>query len=103
MLSLVLDVEPDVHDIAVSHHEDRPARQDTTALGTVVAEPSNVPELARTGCRTVRSRERRDPCELSVAFGDARTVTDGLPDAATLLKQCHRRRLIAVGARHRRK
>ena len=41
--------------------------------------------------------------ELSVAFGHARTVTDGLPDAATLLKQCERRRLIAIGARRRRK
>ena len=30
-------------------------------------------------------------------------VADGLPDAATLLKQCERRRLIAIGARRRRK
>jgi len=41
--------------------------------------------------------------ELSVAFGHARTVTDGLSDGATLLKQRERRRLIAIGARRRRK
>ena len=41
--------------------------------------------------------------ELSVAFGHARTVTDGLPDLATLLKQCERRRLVTIGARRRRK
>src|SRR5437764_14176092 len=55
------------------------------------------------GCRTVRSCGSRDPGEFSVAFGYPRTVTDGLPDAATLLKQCERRRLIAIGARRRRK
>ena len=36
--------------------------------------------------------------ELSVAFGHARTVTDGQPDGATLLKQCDRRRLITARA-----
>jgi len=51
----------------------------------------------------VRSCKSRDPGELSVAFGHARTITDGLPDAATLLKQRQRRRVIAIGARRRRK
>ena len=51
---------------------------------------------------TVRSCESRDPGEFSVAFGHARTVNDGLPDAATLLKQRDRRRLVAIGARRRR-
>ena len=51
----------------------------------------------------VDSCESCDPCELRVALGYARTVTDSLPDVATLLKQCERRRLIASGARRRRK
>ena len=50
-----------------------------------------------------RSCESRDPGELRVAFGYARTVIDGLSDAATLLKQRERRRLIATSACRRRK
>ena len=52
---------------------------------------------------SVRSCRSREPGELSVAFGHARTVTDGLSDGATLLKQRERRRLIATRARCRRK
>ena len=52
---------------------------------------------------TVRSCESRDPGEFSVAFGHARTVTNGLADIATLLKQCERRRVIAIITRRRRK
>ena len=44
------------------------------------------------------SCESREPGELRVAFGHARTVTDGQPDGATLLKQCDRRRLITARA-----
>jgi len=55
------------------------------------------------GAREVEhSCESREPGELSVAFCHARTVTDGLSDGATLLKQRERRRLIATRARRRR-
>ena len=59
--------------------------------------------LSRPLSRTVRSCRSCEPGEFGVAFGHTRTVADGLPDAATLLKQCERRRLIAIGARRRSK
>jgi len=58
---------------------------------------------ASTDQQSLMSCGSRKPGEFSVAFGHARTVTDGLPDLATLLKQCERRRLVTIGARRRRK
>ena len=58
---------------------------------------------ASTDQQSLMSCGSRDPGEFNVALGHPRTVTDGLPDAATLLKQCERRRRVAIGARRRRK